>query len=49
MVVVVVVVNDLLMLSSVTIEIPYLYINNNALLYCQFSCRMLQGKHSYEL
>jgi hypothetical protein len=26
-----------------------LYINSNALLYCQFSCRMLQGKHSYEL
>jgi hypothetical protein len=26
-----------------------LYINSNALLYCQFSCRMLQGKQSYEL
>jgi hypothetical protein len=40
-VMVVVVVNDLLLLSSVTIEIPCLYINSNALLYCQFSCRML--------
>ncbi len=48
-VMVVVVVNDLLLLSSVTIEIPCLYINSNALLYCQFSCRMLQGKQSYEL
>jgi hypothetical protein len=49
MMVVMVVVNDLLLLSSVTIEILCLYINNNVLLYCQFSCRMLQGKHSYEL